>query len=136
MPAIIKAKAWDTKRKKMYSAAELGSDELQLHPNGSGFFNASSVSPRMSQYYPHLLPLLWTGMNDKNGVGIYDGDVIRHFGVVEWYISEKEGFFGFCFRDKKGERHDMGYLLCEKENMGSIHEDPTLLERMDEDGKE
>lgn len=92
---IIKFKAWDTKKKVMYSAEELGRDELQLNPDGRGFFNANSTSPRLSQYYPHLIPLQFTGEHDVDGNEIYDRDILyvefeksRYLNVPEIYLKK------------------------------------------------
>ena len=70
----IKFRAWDTHRKVMIQAWELGNDELQIHPNGRGFFNASSTSPRLSEYYPHLTPMQFTGLFDKSGDILFSGN--------------------------------------------------------------
>ncbi len=73
----IRCKAWDTIRKKMFSAQEMGADELTLNPDGRGFVNVSSVSTKLSQYATHLIPLQYVGKYDKNGSEICDGDIVR-----------------------------------------------------------
>ena len=89
-PPVLKVRAWNAAEKKMISAEELGADELQLHPNGRGFFNASGVSPKLSQYYEHLIPVPFTGFYDVNGEGVYCGDWLQFekdeetLGLVWW----------------------------------------------------
>lgn len=88
---VLKFKGWNTQNKVMYSAEELGKDELQIHPNGQGFFNASGVNQKLSQYYPHIIPLQFTGNIDRNGVEIYESDIRRE------EIEEDDGDRTFYF---------------------------------------
>ena len=55
-----KYRAWDTSRKKMYSAEELGVDQETLSADGRGFVNISGDSTRLRQFHTHLLPLEYT----------------------------------------------------------------------------
>lgn len=128
---VIKFRAFDTQRNVMYSAAELGRDEMQLHPDGRGFFNASSVSQRLSQYYSHLLPMQSTGLCDKNGKEIYEGDIIQWGGeaepvVVAWssmYASFGLHRYGWMSMHYFGEAVDS----TDCEVIGNVHQNPELL---------
>lgn len=72
----IKFRAWDKHRKKMRSAEEMGRDQMTLSPDGRGFINVHRLLEE-SEYCTNLLPMQFTGLKDKNGKEIYEGDGIR-----------------------------------------------------------
>ena len=131
----IKFRAWDTAKKIMYSAGELGKDELCLNPDGRDFVNVSSADQRFSQYMRHIVPLQYTGLKDKNGKEIYEGDIIRgerlHYynylkglqeAIIEWLHCG--AWYPFA-NDDDG----MPYPESEEcEIIGNIYENPELLE--------
>ncbi len=119
----LKFRAWDTRKKIMYSADEMGRDQLTLSPDGRGFINVSGVSTQMSTYLSHLLPMQYTGKSDRNGKEIYAGCVIKTENgnyPVEW--CEKEA----CFKAQSGQivvapRNWYKYIV-----IGNIYENPEL----------
>lgn len=74
---LIKFRAWDTKRKKMWSAEEMAKDQLTLMPDGTGFINVSGASTRLSQVLPHLIPLQFTDHYAKGGKEICEKDIVK-----------------------------------------------------------
>ena len=138
----IKFKAWDAKRKKMWSAEEMGKDQLTLMPDGRGFVNVSGTSTKLSRFLPHLIPLQFTGLKDKSGVEIYEGNILKddngEIGVVKFgklpldksgdCVCTYQSFYVKCF-GKLGQAPmyecvDIGDWM---EVVGSIHQNPELL---------
>ncbi len=68
----------------------------------------------------------YTGLKDKNGKEIYEGDISESHGVIEFIdgIEETMGFYWKSFDD--GEYHHFGYLTTPVEVIGNIYENPEL----------
>ena len=78
----------------------------------------------------HCIPLQFTGLHDKNGKEIYEGD-INQFGYVIKYCKEKALFGEYGTRN--GIDYDilMSYPIDSKSQIikGNIYENPELLEK-------
>jgi uncharacterized phage protein (TIGR01671 family) len=112
----------------MFSPKEMAEDQLALLPDGSGFWNISSTSPKLSQHITQMIPLESTGLHDKNGVEIFEGDVLGYTsqGKQAAKVFEREG----CFRvtDRNTTRCLQYHLEKYKcEVIGNIWENPELL---------
>jgi len=125
-----KFKGWDTKRNKMYSASELGIDELTINPDGRGFVNVSSTDQKLSQYMQHIIPLQFTGLKDKNNTEIYKGDVLQSndmsIHVVEYNICR----WSARLIRRRMERWPAQFLDCDYMGwivIGNIYENPELI---------
>lgn len=126
----IKFRAWDTARKKMWSAEEMGKDELGLNPDGRGFFNANSISTSLSQYMKHMIPLQFTGNHDSSGREIYEDDIVE-FDANKWgdNVSNKfvvrwnEKIAGWDFGGGSPSESDYRTII------GNIRENPELLNK-------
>lgn len=104
---ILKFRAWDEEEKRFYYS----NDDL-------GNFFSSFSDLQIDQY---------TGLKDKNGKEIYDGDIVKTehgvSGIVEWIDG-----VGYRFNcNEPMWRHPIHEMGGEKEIIGNIYENPELL---------
>lgn len=84
-----------------------------------------------------------TGLKDKNGVEIFEGDVVE----TEWFkdyedfsgyrkrgeVVFREGYFGIRYpKDSKRYPYHMLVAAIDIENIGNIYQNPELLESVEE----
>ena len=106
---VIKLRVWDVSDERMY-------------------YNVTNISD-INGYI-----MQWTGLLDKNGREIYEGDIVRgkygKNGIVKNYeIRWLIGHFAAVDRNNiTGDEHYYPIGLLEGEVIGNIYENPELLE--------
>lgn len=126
----FKFRAWDKSQNKMYQVRGINFDneDLWLKINETQIMGANLFEVELMQY---------TGLKDKNGTEIYEGDIVevifdgklRIFQVV-FDLSELD------FKATNGTEHygnNFEYLTCcdEVRIIGNIFENPELLKEGD-----
>jgi uncharacterized phage protein (TIGR01671 family) len=133
----IEFRAWDTYQKKMYSWREIGK-----HDSENNFSLWNLLNNLINDGKNRIIPMQYTGLKDKNGVKVFEGDIVKHDnfsnGAVLSFsgedvqpkaldVVELDNFFqpvklkGFGMRFYKNE-------ISEKlEVIGNIHMNPELL---------
>ncbi|MFR2528735.1 MAG: YopX family protein [Clostridium paraputrificum] len=124
----IKFRAWDKELNRMCDVIQLGVRDIivnSIEEDGiSGFLPIDRFE--IMQY---------TGLKDKNGTEIYEGDIVKYTSELENGIFEvkygKCRFYGLWIEANfMGIATDLFYLGCsnELEVIGNIYENPELLE--------
>ena len=131
MSREIKFRVWDWKCRRMEDV-----DQIDIYPNGRKKVYFGPWADTHSVLIPKNGSLMqFTGLKDKDGVEIYEGDVIDHHETLDdlrrkpdrvevWWDSMYSGWSPFCVYDA-----DCGiYVLMKSVKIvGNIYENPELL---------
>lgn len=118
----VKFRCWDRVKRCMNNKFVLSSDgEVGSFYGGSFDWNNEIA---------HLME--YTGLKDKNGIEIYEGDIVS---LEDWNPSNMQIAFiegAFCLANKDGEYvgdiHHIHHAGIERSQVvGNIHENPELL---------
>lgn len=140
----IKFKVWYPKTKEMLDSNAEG---VLIHLDGEVNHLNEDAQIIGTDNVPDVLLLEYTGLKDKNGKEIYEGDILtsnhypfqddgkyNYHGVVEWGEEEAAFFLtkALANTQKRGVSHGiseslMNYDITEFEIIGNIHENPELL---------
>ena len=128
MGRVIKFRAWNTKHKYMDDTVFIRSLDGSVYDVPSVRFDTPNTEIEISN---DLVIMQFTGLLDRNGVEIYEGDFVSdHVGVGLICYSEKHAAFRVIYGDGlakwfydynlKGERESIAVI-------GNIHQNKELL---------
>jgi uncharacterized phage protein (TIGR01671 family) len=133
MQREIKFRAWDTESKIMWKPLELF-DLLEANWEFQSEDGESSLPRKDYWMFSHkeTIWMQYTGLKDKNGKEIYEGDILR---LDAWDRPQQICFIegAFCLADKNGNyTGDIHYIhhaeIPQATVIGNIYENPELLE--------
>ena len=79
------------------------------------------------QTYPPNEIMQFTGLKDKNGKDVYEGDILKAHGIVAWNdLEHRWSAIDLNWNDIR-EWHDIDYLTSPFEIIGNVYENPELL---------
>lgn len=111
----IKFRAWDEHKRKMI-ANPVVSDE------GDGGETASVLlNTAINCLDPYYVLMQYTGLKDKNGKEIYEGDIVSDTEIMD-EVTFVDGMFWLNYSEEP-----LYHYISVWEVIGNIHENPELL---------
>lgn len=132
MKREIKFRAFDTENKEMLEVQELDYEDSW---NGQPMVRTTMYNDYFDT--EEMILMQYTGLKDKNGVEIYEGDIVqaRYFEdstsekYVVKYDTDRAGFFPFACGDGCGCCETDVISVTYVEILGNIYDNPELIEK-------
>jgi len=135
----IKFRAWDKKGKKMYEVEAIS--WLWKYIDVIVGYNKNNYPKIKGMPIEDMELIQFTGLLDKNGKEIYEGDIVEFFDDMDVLRKEpvtfENGSFGFIIGWEQEEFlgfNNEWLNLDELEVIGNIYENPELLEGVRKNG--
>ena len=129
----IKFRVWDKETKHMHICGEDVHDEISFEneTNKAYYYNLQNGCGSLREDSVYIL-MQYTGLKDKNGKEIYEGDIVKVFTSKKWRIGkiiyEYSGFTIDVTNNKELEYGRTGIIESLIEVIGNIYDNPELLE--------
>lgn len=128
----LKFRAFDTENKEMLEVQELDYEDSW---NGQPRVRTTMYNDYFDT--EEMILMQYTGLKDKNGVEIYEGDIVqaRYFEdstsekYVVKYDTDRAGFFPFACGDGCGCCETDVISAIYAEILGNIYDNPELIEK-------
>ena len=129
MKRIIKFRVWDKISKAMYNGNENKGDYTMDFEGNCYCFSDPEQKESVNEDF---ILMQYTGIKDRNGVEIFEGDIIKNdknlIVVVEWCLLDAT-FHCYDERHKHISTWTLGHFSTDNPSViGNIHADPELIQ--------
>lgn len=122
----IKFRAWHKDLKKMFKIGQITLEKgtWNFEPNDRDFIGMSIP------FQPSFVLMQYTGLHDKNGKEIYEGDIVGD-SEIKWTVKWNKHRMGFCLYPTTKQLYDEMPINVENKLsfkiIGNIYDNPELL---------